>query len=327
MSEEKKEIDAEKEYEKLSHSKFKQQKLPAWRPVPTITSTTAIFVGFGVVYIVIGVIVLTYSAKIVEISKQYDDICTSQQSCNVPIEVTKEMEPPIMIYYQIDNFYQNHRRYVKSKSEAQLNGKYQELSVIKASGDCDPVVTNGEMGKNRSVSGLHLNENDVAIPCGLIAKSFFNDTFKLYHGRSPTNDSKLINISYDNIAWEADKKLKYKNIQNPPNGKKWDDIQWLDMEKENFIVWMRLAGLPNFRKLYGRIIDTKLEKGNYTFVVDNKFEVSAFSGKKYIVVSTVNAFGGKNTFLGISYIVAGVVFIMLAVIFLVGYQIHNRKNN
>ena len=31
------------EYERLKNSKFKQQKLPGWRPVPTITSTTIIF--------------------------------------------------------------------------------------------------------------------------------------------------------------------------------------------------------------------------------------------------------------------------------------------
>ena len=32
----------------LKNSKFKQQKLAAWRPVPTITSTTIIFVVFGI---------------------------------------------------------------------------------------------------------------------------------------------------------------------------------------------------------------------------------------------------------------------------------------
>ena len=37
---------ANEEYEKLKNSKFKQQKLPGWRPVPTITSTTIIFFCF-----------------------------------------------------------------------------------------------------------------------------------------------------------------------------------------------------------------------------------------------------------------------------------------
>jgi hypothetical protein len=32
------------------------------------------------------------------------------------------MEPPIYVYYQLKNFYQNHRRYVKSRSDDQLRG-------------------------------------------------------------------------------------------------------------------------------------------------------------------------------------------------------------
>ena len=43
-------------YENLKASRFKQQKLPAWRPVPTIMSTTITFVAFGVIFIVIGLL-------------------------------------------------------------------------------------------------------------------------------------------------------------------------------------------------------------------------------------------------------------------------------
>lgn len=291
--------------------------------MPTITSTTIIFLTFEVVFIVIGAVLLTYSSKIVEISKQYDNTCSSHMSCEIQIEIKEKMVQPIMIYYQIDNFYQNHRRYVKSKSDKQLNGQYLDAKTIKASGDCDPVVTNKEMGKTKSLSGKDLNPGDVAVPCGLIAKSLFDDKFELFNGNDTNNKSTQIEIDSKDIAWEADKKLKYKNIQNPPKGKNWTDIQWTNIEDEHFIVWMRLAGLPNFRKLYGRVRQDL--QGFYSFKIDNNFEVSNFGGKKYIVISTVNAFGGKNTFLGISYIIAGVVFILLAIVFLVGYHIHNRK--
>jgi hypothetical protein len=37
---------------------------------------------------------------------------------------------------------------------------------------------------------------------------------------------------------------------------------------EHFIVWMRTAGLPNFRKLFGKI-NTNLLKGTYTVTVTN----------------------------------------------------------
>ena len=141
-------VNQDEVYENLKASRFKQQKLPAWRPVPTITSTTITFFTFGIVFIIIGIIVLVYSAKIVEIKTRYDSECIAiGEDCKVTIKVNKKMDEPVMMYYQLKNFYQNHRRYVKSKSDDQLNGKYQTLSQIKNTDSCDPVETNEEMDK------------------------------------------------------------------------------------------------------------------------------------------------------------------------------------
>ena len=102
------------------------------------------------------------------------------------------------------------------------------------------------------------------------------------------------------------------------------------MTDEHFIVWMRPSGLPNFRKLWGRIKKGKnngdqLKAGNYTIKINNYFNVSKFDGEKIFVLSTVNGFGGKNKFLGISYIVVGSISLILAVVFLIGYKIHQNK--
>ena len=301
-------------YERLKASKFKQQKLPAWRPVPTITSTTITFVSFGVIFIIIGIIILIYSNKIHEVSIRYDTECTSTEEnsqCETTIKIDKKIEKDVMVYYQINNFYQNHRRYVKSKSDDQLKGKTVSLKSIKDSGDCDPVITNSDMGVTESITGKTLDPNDVAVPCGLIAKSFFQDTYELKDENG--ND---IEIDSTDIAWKADRELKYKN------GDK--DKQWIDMTDEHFIVWMRPSGLPNFRKLWGRI-HQDLEPGEYTLNINNQFDVASFSGQKHFVLSNVNAFGGKNTFLAVSYIVVGVICIILAVVFLIGYNIHQKK--
>ena len=307
------------EYEKLKNSKFKQQKLPGWRPVPTITSTTIIFFCFGAVFIVLGIIILIFSNKIEEISHRYDnDVeCTGKTICTIKLKVEKNMEKNIMVYYQLDGFYQNHRRYVKSKSDDQLNGKDISFEAMKDSQDCDPVITNKEMGKTQSITGAPLAENDVAIPCGLIAKSFFNDNFRDWKIIDSFGDISNLKVDETNIAWKADKELKYKNVDKAR--------QWIDMTDEHFIVWMRPAGLPNFRKLWGRITDTDLKAGSQIEVtIDNKFDVSSFNGKKYLILSTVNAFGGKNSFLGISYIVLGGISIILAVVFVIGYNLHSK---
>lgn len=305
------------EYEKLKNSKFKQQKLPGWRPVPTITSTTIIFFCFGAVFIVLGIIILIFSNKIEEISHRYDEECNGQTTCTIKLKVEKNMEKNIMVYYQLDGFYQNHRRYVKSKSDDQLNGKDISFEAMKDSQDCDPVITNKEMGKTESITGATLAENDVAIPCGLIAKSFFNDNFRDWKIIDSFGDISTLKVDETNIAWKADKELKYKNVDKAR--------QWIDMTDEHFIVWMRPAGLPNFRKLWGRITDTDLKAGSQIEVtIDNNFDVSSFNGKKYLILSTVNAFGGKNSFLGISYIVLGGISIILAVVFVIGYNLHSK---
>jgi len=97
------------------------------------------------------------------------------------------------------------------------------------------------------------------------------------------------------------------------------------MEDEHFIVWMRTAGLPTFRKLYAKI-DTKLEKdSHYRVQIWNGYSndpvwlesqgvgcsgtdascngtlypVHTFHGDKYVVLSTTAWIGGKNQFLGI----------------------------
>ena len=306
------------EYEKLKNSKFKQQKLPGWRPVPTITSTTIIFFCFGIVFIILGIIILIFSNKIEEISFRYDDYCKDKNPCIVTLQVKNDMEKNIMVYYQLDGFYQNHRRYVKSKSDDQLNGKDISYQAMKDSQDCDPVITNEEMGKAESITGTPLVNDEVAIPCGLIAKSFFNDNFKEWKLTDEFGDTQALNVNEKDIAWKADKELKYKNIDK--------SRQWIDMTDEHFIVWMRPAGLPNFRKLWGRITDRDLKAGTKIEVkIENNFDVSSFNGKKYLILSTVNAFGGKNSFLGISYIVLGGISIVLAIVFIIGYK--KKKKN
>ena len=40
------------------------------------------------------------------------------------------------------------------------------------------------------------------------------------------------------------------------------------MTDEHFIVWMRTAGLPNFRKLYGNL-GTGAKKGFYRILINN----------------------------------------------------------
>lgn len=93
----------------------------------------------------------------------------------------------------------------------------------------------------------------------------------------------------------------------------------MDITNEHFIVWMRTAGLPNFRKLYGKI-STDLETGWYQVEIRNIYNVKDFQGKKYFVLSTTNMLGGQNYFLAVCYMVVGALCIVFAIIFFVAYM-------
>ncbi len=312
MSKEEEGENQDEVYERLKNSRFKQQNLPAWRPVPTIGSTTVIFMSLGIIFVALGIIILVYANKIIEISIRYDDVCREKgKNCIVTFKVNKTMKRDIMVYYELHKFYQNHRRYVKSKNDDQLKGIEVKEETLKK--DCKYALTNGDLGKKKNWNEKEdLVANETAVPCGLIAKSFFNDKFKI-----ESSDNINIEIDETNIAWRADVKHKYQNMKDMSK-------QWIDMRDEHFIVWMRPAAFPNFRKLWGRI-KKDLQEGEYNLIVENNYNVSSFEGEKYIILSNINSFGGNNKFLGICYIIVGGISIILSIVFIIGYSIHQKK--
>lgn len=171
------------------------------------------------------------------------------------------------MYYGLTNFYQNHRRYVKSRDDYQLLGKLSNS----VSSDCEPFA--------------HDDSGKPIAPCGAIANSLFSDTIRLYHGNIE------VPLNKTGIAWPTDKKIKFRNpdgsLEEAFKGfakpKNWTKNIWeLDdnrdnngFQNEDLIVWMRTAALPTFRKLYRRIVRTDntifvqgLPAGDYRLVID-----------------------------------------------------------
>jgi hypothetical protein len=189
--------------QKLRDSKFKQQTLPAWRPIPSFRSTMITFTVFGIIFLGLGILLYVMSDQIrEEVVGSYDDTpqCSKLYgTCNVTLNITEKIVAPVYVYYQLDNFYQNHRRYVKSRSFAQLQGTY--LTVDKLKTDCDPIVTNENLGPQYKAyaNGQAFTADDLklpAMPCGLVAKSFFNDTFKFFK-----KSGQEVIINDKGIAW------------------------------------------------------------------------------------------------------------------------------
>ena len=208
--------------------------------------------------------------KHTKINRTYDGVLTPTDVCSLQFQIPANLDPPVLLYYRLTNFYQNHRRYVKSLNTDQLLGSAVSADSL-GNGSCSALAKNG--------SGVAL------YPCGLIANSLFNDTFsapvELNPKDSEGNSTVTYQMSNKGIAWGSDAKLygptKYKlnEIAPPPNwmirypngyneNNKPPDL----VNDEEFQVWMRLAGLPSFSKLARRNDTAPMQNGRYQIDID-----------------------------------------------------------
>ncbi|CAN0522451.1 unnamed protein product, partial [Ectocarpus sp. 8 AP-2014] len=98
------------------------------------------------------------------------------------------MKPPIYVYYELNNYFQNHRRYVKSRSSLQLLGE-----AVEPDENCEPL-------ERTTVGGEILDLN----PCGLIANSMFNgeaDIIQL--------TTEGVTMSEKDISWKSDRETRF----------------------------------------------------------------------------------------------------------------------
>ena len=298
-------------YETLKKSKFRQQKFPGWRPLQTISCITIIFISAGVFFIIFGIFILIFTGQIKEFKFRYDLFCAEKrrhsEKCEMSLSIPETMKKPIFIYYQINDLRQNHRFYMDNKSNKQLKGEEVSKEDLEKSNDCDGALYNKDFD---FLDPDKYPEDDVAFPCGLIAKSFFRDNFTLWQ-----MSGKEINVTTEEIANKKDRD----DLSNV--GLK--DSQWLDVTDEHFIIWKRIAPFENPRKLWGKIEGDDISSGSSVIVtIDDK---NYHSFEKYIILSTRNVFGGKSSFLGILYIVFGAVCLISAVIFINVYNYFHKK--
>lgn len=232
--------------------------------------------------------------------------------CITTLNIKKSLSPPIFIYYQLDNFFTNHMNYVKSRSYEQLRGE--NISTSAAEGNCKDMAYNYEHFKTfvkedenfdsyiRSYTGEKMNKKLIMDPCGLIAKSMFNDTFSL-----ESSKGKKIEILETEIARKIDVENNYKNSLNYKN------TQWLDKENEHFMNWMKMETFPKFLKKWGRI-ESDISEGRYTLTITKNWGKENWEVKRSFILAKGSTVG-KQKFFGYSLMAAGAVgFIMIIII-------------
>ncbi|XP_029316559.1 cell cycle control protein 50B [Cottoperca gobio] len=313
---------------------FTQQRLPAWQPMLSAGIVIPGFVLIGLAFIGIGVALFVTSRSIQVLEMDYTGVeptspcfrCSDPDVkncvCNLAFNIDTLFKGPVFFYYGLSNYFQNYRKYSVSKDDDQLSG---DLDNFESPSDtCSPYETVGSVP---------------IVPCGSIANSMFNDTFKLY--QIVNGNEKLVPFDGKGIAWWTDYNVKYRNPSVTPLKNAFNNtvkpISWpkpayeLDTSdaanngfiNQDFLVWMRTAALPDFRKLYRRITEGDYAKGlpagNYTLKIAYNYPVLSFQGRKMVVFSNVSWMGGKNEFLGIAYLVVGSMCVFMSIVMLIVY--------
>ncbi|KAI9319376.1 CDC50/LEM3 family [Dichotomocladium elegans] len=179
------------------------------------------------------------------------------------------------MYYRLTSFYQIHQQYISSFDTGQLLGK----AVASPGGNCGPIRTT--------------DAGTPVYPCGMIANSMFNDTRSNLMSVNAVSPS-TYEINTTGISWPTDKDKHGATQYSPssvvpppywalryPNGTYTDQYLPPDLSKdESFMVWMRVAALPDFRKMWGRNDAQVLEAGRWRIMIDMNFDTTLYGGTK-----------------------------------------------
>lgn len=239
--------------------------------------------------------------------------------CRVHVNIPEDLKPTISFFYHLNNFYQNHRRYVNSFNAKQLLGEDVDGGTINAS-TCAPLA-HDVFGK-------------IIYPCGLVANSRFNDSFstpKLLAVPGSNQDSRFYNMSRKGIAWPGIADLygptKYKPSQiAPPPNWEWEYPQGYNetnmpnlKDDEDLQNWMMLAAAPNFYKLYQKNDQDVMSAGQYEIDIESNFDTTKYNGRKSFVITTISTMGSRNIWPGIIFLAVGGICLLLDIWFILSF--------
>eukprot|EP00188_Purpureofilum_apyrenoidigerum_P005570 Plantae.Rhodophyta-Purpureofilum_apyrenoidigerum.ctg7388.p1 GENE.Plantae.Rhodophyta-Purpureofilum_apyrenoidigerum.ctg7388~~Plantae.Rhodophyta-Purpureofilum_apyrenoidigerum.ctg7388.p1 ORF type:complete len:363 (-),score=65.09 Plantae.Rhodophyta-Purpureofilum_apyrenoidigerum.ctg7388:362-1450(-) len=301
---------------KLHCYNIKQQKVATLTPILTPRFVVSLYYIISVLFIIVGVVLNIYSKKVVVVGPiRYDNEAdcnlgenfTKTKVCDISFIIDDPMKAPFYMYYGLSNYHQNHREYVSSRSFKQLAGKSPlTLSDVSA---CAPALYNESTA----------DPNDYLYPCGLTAKSQFNDTFELFKAPGLTEQDR-VKWTDEGIAWELDQEVAFRPGPIPP----WTEEANQRITSPDFIVWMRLATFSRFTKLY-RIFQEDLEPGRYWLRITANYPVASFNGEKFFMIAETTWFGSPKKALAVLYMSLGAVLSVIATALLVRHLVKPRK--
>ena len=111
--------------------------------------------------------------------------------------------------------------------------------------------------------------------------------FQVSGNSSSGNSSgqKEVNISSKGVSWPKDLEF-FKNSNSPKK-------QGMDMKEERLQVWMRVAGVSKFSKLWG-IIREDLKPGKYSMKIGSNFNFTDYSVRRSFRLLEGSVHGGAG---------------------------------
>jgi hypothetical protein len=309
--------------------RLSQQAMAACKPVLDTVWVVFIFAAIGIVLIPIGAVCAAYGIKPVEVSARYETCFDSFSgssnwereqyiwananneaalTCTFQLNITQSMNPPIYVFYEMDGLFQNNRRYVVSRSDQQLVNYH-----------------NPDTSYCLEELNYEGNSSQIINPCGLTAWTNFNDSYMASVLRRASSSSSFLQlpISSTGIAPGPDQSnmfAAYNATNFNPTVNQYRggaNITVPVNADDHFIIWMKLAPLSKFRKLWG-LIKTPLNAGDVIEITAiNRYNTFAFNGQKSFVLSTTTWLGGVNPFLGVAFLVTGCVSVVVGVLYFV----------
>ncbi|ORC88448.1 miltefosine transporter beta subunit [Trypanosoma theileri] len=258
----------------------------------------------------------------------------------------KSLASPIYLQYRIVGFHQNFRNYAGSRDLAQMEG-----DAYSVNDDCKPFRFPGEFHGNNiggiyfpcgtvawslfndsmslyrlPLSGSADDSNDIPDGAELVCAGYAFDTVGNSLEEGNLCKKKGIALPSDVYLFRSAKNVQsndvlWANGGDPTSSNPYKEKGYYYGEPghsipavtdEDFLVWASLSYMSDFTKMY-RIITTDLLPGDYFIDILENFDVFSFSGEKHVVLMTRSWYGGKNSVMGILFLVMGCISFVLCI--------------
>ncbi|KAI6206713.1 hypothetical protein M3Y94_00943600 [Aphelenchoides besseyi] len=298
-----------------------QQELSAYRPLYTFRCAIPLVSILSFCCLAISIAFYKSSLKGFELEVDYTDC--EKQICDYELKLP-EIQGQVLFFYGMRGFHQNMRKYQQSRNDRQLARHLRETD------ECYPFQCLDTEGKPSTCKG---DQKVPIVPCGAVANSIFNDTFKLfYHNGPPELPIREVPLTTAGLLHPSFRSQKYRNpkkctdensfcgsnctakcpgFESTAKPPWWPkpiaeigdvDTGWA-LENFDFIQWMETSALPNFRKIWRRLnqqsgspFASGLPASNYTLRIVYNYPVRGYSARKLFVIQSDGPLGPKAEF-------------------------------